>query len=375
VRRRRLLSALCACLLLLIVGAAAQADDVRPVQYRGKTNLSPAEQRLTTDAQLAMRRLDHWLRPFPYPTLTIVDAPWFSPRVGTATGGEVVTPQKMLASPRDRAAARALVAGLTTLYWPRLPDDAFSAGVRDYVATRVFHDQFSGTHYFTVDLLGGFATHAIRAVPLTRRPYDARPPVRHFPETSDDPAAARVVDAMFTLERYVGWPTVQYAVADWLSHDESASSLDLLEQSLERATGRDLRWFTRRAFDASVRYDYGAVALTSRPSPADDWFEIDATVTRRGSGSFPVDVEVVFADGSRLRERWQGEESSTTWKYRSRSPASALVVDPDLVLLLDADRSNNAHVEKVSPHVPAMRWTLQWATWLQNVLLTATALI
>ena len=280
----------------------------------------------------------------------------------------------MLAAARDRAAARAMIVELTKLYWPAAEENELSAGVRSYIATRVVHDQFSGTNYFTIGLLGGFVTHAVRAVPLTRHPYDNRPPVRHLPETRTTPGARRVVDAMFTLERYIGWPTVQYAIADWLANDPSAASRPLFEESLARASGRDLRWFTNSAFDVSTPYDYAAGELTSTPSP-DGWVEVVVTAVRRGEGVFPLDVDVVFGDGTRVRERWDGAAPGTEWRYRSRSAAVAVVVDPDLVLLLDDDRRNNGMVADVPLHVPAVRWTLLWGAWLQNVLLTAAAII
>jgi hypothetical protein len=322
-----------------------------------------------------MRRLDHWLRPFPQEALLLDEVPWYDPRVATVLDARVYVPTKRLAAARDRAAGRALVFGLAHLYWPvQATPSAFSAGARDYIATRTIHDQFAGTHYFTIDWLGGFASYAIRPVVLTRNAHDHGPPVRHFPETTEGPDVRRVVDALFTLEQYIGWPTLQYAVSNWLAADPSASSVEAFEQSLAEASGRDLRWFTRPAFDREQRFDYALSDLTVSQN-AEDWRDVAVTVSRLGAATFPVEVLVVFDDGTRIRERWNGRDANVTFKYRSRAPATAAIVDPDLVLLLDEERANNVRVLSAPWHVPGVRWTLQWATWLQNVLLTTTAFI
>ena len=322
-----------------------------------------------------MRRLDHWVRPSPVDVVTIVEAPWYDDGVATASDARVVVSSKWLAGARDRASSRALVVGLSKLYWNRgIASGVVSAGVRDYVATRVIHDQFSGNHYFTVDLLGGFATHVVRPVMLTRNAHDERPPVRRFPEASHDPAVRRIVDALFTLERYIGWPTLQYGITVWLSSDAPTDDVASLTASLERASGRNLQWFTAAAFDAGRQFDY-AIQDLSNGGDVDGWRDVTVTVGRLGDAVFPVDVDVVFSDGTRVRERWDGHDSNITYRYRSRSDAVAAVVDPDLVLLLDSDRRNNARVLRTKTHIAGLRWTMQWATWLQNVAMTAAAFI
>jgi hypothetical protein len=322
-----------------------------------------------------MRRLDHWVRPSPVDVVTIAEAPWYDDRVATASDARVVISGKWLAAARDRASSRSLVVGLSKLYWNGgTASGVVSSGVRDYVATRVIHDQFSGNHYFAVDLLGGFATHAVRPVTLTRNAHDERPPVRRFPETSPDPAVRRIVDALFTLERYIGWPTLQYGITEWLSSDAPTDDVASLTASLERASGRDLQWFTTAGFAAARQFDYAIRDLTNGED-VDGWRDVTVTVGRFGDAVFPVDVEVVFSDGTRVRERWDGHAANNTYRYRSRSEAVAAVVDPDLVLLLDADRRNNARVLRAPTHIAGVRWTMQWATWLQNVVMTAAALI
>ena len=64
-------------------------------------------------------------------------------------------------------------------------------------------------------------------------------------------------------------------------------------------------------------------------------------VRRRGTLSFPVDVELVFEDGSTRREAWDGAGESAVIAAAGRSPLRAAVVDPDRRVTIDANLENN----------------------------------
>jgi hypothetical protein len=80
--------------------------------------------------------------------------------------------------------------------------------------------------------------------------------------------------------------------------------------------------------------------VTETPAKGGD-FEGWVLVERRGTLRFPVVVELVFADGSRTRVPWDGEDGDVRIPYRGRSKLRAAVVDPDHAVLLDDDLTNN----------------------------------
>ena len=89
----------------------------------------------------------------------------------------------------------------------------------------------------------------------------------------------------------------------------------------------------------------------------------------------PVDILVSFADGHRVRERWDGRDR---WKaFRWERPARALSaqVDPDRVLLLDVNFTNNSWTLKPEATQAARKWTSAWFVWLQDALLTWASLV
>ena len=54
-------------------------------------------------------------------------------------------------------------------------------------------------------------------------------------------------------------------------------------------------------------------------------------------------------------------------RRRGRSTA---IVDPDRVLLLDVDFTNNSRTTRSRAVDAAAKWTLAWIVWLQDLLLT-----
>jgi hypothetical protein len=82
-----------------------------------------------------------------------------------------------------------------------------------------------------------------------------------------------------------------------------------------------------------------------------------------------VDVLVEFADGTAVRQPWDGESRWTTLSFERPSPATRAFVDPDRVLLLDRNVTNNSLTLTPRAGEAATRWMLPWIVWLQDRLL------
>jgi hypothetical protein len=94
-------------------------------------------------------------------------------------------------------------------------------------------------------------------------------------------------------------------------------------------------------------------------------------VRRRGTLSFPVDVDFDLSDGTTRREHWDGIEDWKRFLIADRAPVRSATVDPEDRVLLDADPSNN--------RCAAPGWaggaprTLEWTTYLMELLLQTAA--
>lgn len=347
---------------------------------------SASSERLRETAGEAVERLDEWLAPFSQPRLRVEVDRWDSPRPGLYGAGQVVATTRWLGRAHERQPDRLVVGSIAREYWlthikaASRDDAAFINGVSDYLAVRTMHTIFLGTHDYDRRYFGGFVPHVVRALPLSLRPDDSRPQVTWFAEldrvraldegeTPDGIARRRrVVTALFTLERLIGWPTLQVALEQyWMQPGATHSDFSAL---VEQVSGRRIGPFVAHALGDQT-FDYAVGNLTSTSTRDDAHpYETAVTVTRDGGVVPEIEVAVWFADGSDVRERWDGANATHTFRFASRAPARAAQIDPQGLLLLDRNRSNNSRMLARSTNPLAIRGTLRWLVWLQNVMLT-----
>ncbi len=94
-------------------------------------------------------------------------------------------------------------------------------------------------------------------------------------------------------------------------------------------------------------------------------------VRRRGTLSFPVDVELVSNDGSTRRERWDGVDASKRIVWRGAGSLRAAVVDPDERVMIDANFENN-HGSVRNASAGAPRALERMTYWMQLALGTVS---
>jgi hypothetical protein len=82
-----------------------------------------------------------------------------------------------------------------------------------------------------------------------------------------------------------------------------------------------------------------------------------------------------FSDGTKKTERWDGVERRIIYRYDSKVRARSVQVDPDRVLMLDVNYTNNSRTLQPRAGEASLKWSLKWMTWLQDVLLTYASLV
>jgi hypothetical protein len=85
---------------------------------------------------------------------------------------------------------------------------------------------------------------------------------------------------------------------------------------------------------------------------------------------FPVEVVTTFEDGEQVRERWDGQDRRVIYGYTRPERARSVQVDPERVLLLDVDYTNNSRTLEPRTAEAARKWSLTWMAWLQDLMLT-----
>jgi hypothetical protein len=87
-------------------------------------------------------------------------------------------------------------------------------------------------------------------------------------------------------------------------------------------------------------------------------------IHRKGDFILPVTVEIVFDDGTRLREHWNGEDRWTKFTYTRNAKVISAEVDPDHVILLDTNFFNNS-ITTDANYIPAHKLTNIWLSLQQ----------
>jgi hypothetical protein len=93
-------------------------------------------------------------------------------------------------------------------------------------------------------------------------------------------------------------------------------------------------------------------------------------VRRFGEGIFPVDVRVVFDNGKDAKWNWDGRDRWKLFEVDRPARAVSAQVDPNRVLLLDLNYTNNTRAIAPRTKTAARHWSLAWLIWLQDHLLT-----
>ena len=357
----------------------------------------------------ALRYYGEWFGPYPYGNITIIDPAWQSGADGMEyptlfTAGTRWLAPRAVAGPEDVTVHEA---GHQFWYGVVATNEFEHAwmdeGLNTFSTARTL-DQFFGPQYYSKRYFGGFVPWVFDDVPRSRAtdgnylsgyrdageadPQSA-PSWRYWPETSGAITYSKTALWLNTLERMLGWDTLQQILSTYYTrysfkHPEPKDFFAVVNE----VSKTDLTWFFEQEYRGSSHFDYALDVFTServsdrgifgdankrtfsageRPGDA---YRTTVVARRVGDGVFPVTVRVVFENNQELRWQWDGRDR---WKmFEVDRPVRAVTaqVDPERVLLLDANYTNNSRSLAPKTNAAARKWSLAWLVWLQDHLLT-----
>jgi hypothetical protein len=71
-----------------------------------------------------------------------------------------------------------------------------------------------------------------------------------------------------------------------------------------------------------------------------------------------------------VNERWKGADRRVMYVYDRPSQALSVQVDPNRVLMLDVNYTNNSQTLESRTSEASLKWSLRWMAWLQDLMLT-----
>lgn len=351
-----------------------------------------SEERFFGAARHAMDWFAEHIGPYPYPALTIVVPPPFA---GAAGGMEYPTLVTAV-SPRWLPASVRLPELVTVhefghQYWHGMVasnefEEAWlDEGINSYTEGKIMSAAY-GPGRSVIDLpslqIGSIALR--RGVfmsaggrdPATLAAWEFLDQRSYVAVTYDKTALA-----LESLEGYVGEEPVLAGLRRYFErwrfrHPRGTDFFAAMDDTV----GFDLAWFFDQTLRASGEVDYAVSRVTMapmpplagleippQPAPSADVYESTVVLERLGDARLPVDVQVVFDDGSEARERWDGQARWRRFDYRGTHGVAHAVVDPDGKLPLDVNPLNDSRMRDPGTR-GLVRVGLRWGFWFQNLL-------
>jgi hypothetical protein len=202
--------------------------------------------------------------------------------------------------------------------------------------------------------------------------------------------------ALFTLENYIGRDMMARVMRTYFEryrfrHPTTQDFIDTVNE----VTGLDLGWYFDQVLSVGGAVDYAVTDITCEPagqqqgvydqggqrvteqstpdSKGDGLYASVITVRRLGAVVLPVRIEVVFANGDRVRENWDGAYLWRQFHYTKPTRVVSAEIfsatldpaGPSNPILLDVDFTNDSRLLEPDP-VPALRWASKFTLWIQN---------
>ena len=218
----------------------------------------------------------------------------------------------------------------------------------------------------------------------------ATPSWRYFTGTGGAITYNKTALWLHTLERHIGWPRLRRGMSLFFTRSRfTHPTPEDLFAALSEGAGRDLSWYFDQVYRSSNTFDYAVSQLTTTAADRAAWvvdggarrFADGSSVTRRRggrrsscSGWARRCSPSTCSCGSRMARRRASAGTAATGgscsPYDRPAAAVSAEVDPNHVLLLDVNRTNNSRtLEPLAPKA-GRQWAGRWWVWLQDLAIT-----
>jgi Peptidase family M1 domain len=330
-----------------------------------------------------------WFGPYPYGHITIIDPAFQSGAGGMEYPTLFTAGTRWLAPERVTTPEGVTVHEAGHQFWygivgnNEFEDAWMDEGFNTFSTARAIAQVYD-PNYLAVRYFGGFVPWVFKDIRLSREtegnrlhPYrrDAKsdeqstPTYRYYPASAGSISYNKTALWLNTMERWLGWPALQKIMSmhfeRWkFKHPKPRDFFDVTTEVL----GRNIGWYFDQVYRSSNVFDYGVQEL--RSSREQDHYRTMLVVRRYGEATFPIDVRVTFRSGEPAVERWDGKERWKLFSYDRPGEAISAEVDPNRVLLLDVNTTNNSRTLEPKGGTAATKWSLKWMVWLQDLMLT-----
>lgn len=360
-------------------------------------------------AKVAVEYFQNWYGDYPYPNLTVVD-----PRRGAGGSGGMEYPTLITAGttyglPEGiRMVEMVIIHEFGHNYWYHLlasnefEESWLDEGINTYTENQIISDHY-GTDGNMMDLFGikinDLQFH--RAVYMTGADFD--PTIRNswqYYSGSSYGINSYMKPGLFltTLHNYLGKETMKKIMRTYserwrFKHPRTKDFITVANE----VSGQDLNWFFEQALYSNAVLDYSIDVVSCKEIEKDKGFDYSFStqdaiegkelthnttenekdgeklylnivkVRRLGTFKFPLELEMVFENGEKIHERWDGQELWMKYSYIKSTKLVSATVDPDYKIPLDINLINNS---KTIEHqtLGVNKLAVRFLFWVQFIL-------
>ena len=314
-------------------------------------------------AKETMERFDRWYGPYPYKTLTIVDPEPGSQAYGMEyptfiTGGTgwfmpkgVLIPEAVVEHEFGHQYWYGMVAT------NEFEDAWMDEGINQYTEAKVM-DSIFGPSTSNINLWGATAGE-IDADRLFYEGVAALDPIAkngwQYADSNsyDGITYGKTALILLTLENVIGEDTMRQAMHTYfLRYRFTHPTKEDFLKTIEEVSGKDLRWYFNQAVYGTQVLDYEVLKISSVPV---DWYKenlqekkgeteyvSNVWIHRKEDFISPVDVEIKFDNGDKVREHWDGQDRWVRYAYQKKAKIESVEIGPDHKVYFDRNNFNNS---------------------------------
>jgi len=217
--------------------------------------------------------------------------------------------------------------------------------------------------------------------PMAQKAYDYYSLNSYFGVTY-----GKTASVLLTLEGIIGEDTMAKAMrAYFMKYRFTHPVKEDFLRTIEEVSGRDLRWYFNQAVHGSAVMDYTVMSVESYPV---NWYEERkglfrkheeeknsvyrsyVWVQRKEDFVMPVEIEIKFSNGEKVREHWDGVSRWTKFTYEKKAKVESAEIDPDHKIQIDRNDFNNSYTVEAhgKPARKLMNYWLFVTQWLGQAL-------
>jgi hypothetical protein len=311
--------------------------------------------------KIALKRFEELCGPFPYARISVVDPPRGS-RAGGMEYPTLITAGTNWAmhqiAPKLRPVELVVIHEFGHNYWygmvanNEFEEAWLDEGINSYFELKIM-DEAYGADTSMVEFMGmKMGDQCQRRLSYLLSP-DTDPIVKYswefYPGSYGSLTYSKAALALRTLERYLGTEKMENIMRTYFQrfkfkHPKTKDFINVANE----VSGQDLNWFFHQILFGSNVLDYSVSRLRSYEKEDNNDKEKEKLyinkvwVRRLGEVIFPVEVEIRFDNGEKVRERWDGKDRWIMYEYEKPAELVSATVDPDNKIPLDVNFCNNS---------------------------------